>query len=79
MTIVLTTHDMVEADEICQRIGIMDHGKIIACDTSPNLKAQYGAGTLEEVFMKLTGKGLRDSAAEKTPTMAGGRFRGFAQ
>ena len=76
MTIVLTTHDMEEADELCQRIGIMDKGKIIACDTSSGLKRQKGVETLEEVFLSSTGRGLRDSANEKIPT--GGRFRGFA-
>jgi len=37
-TIILTTHMMVEADMICDRIGIIDHGKIVALDTSTNLK-----------------------------------------
>ena len=37
-TIILTTHMMVEADILCDRIGIMDHGKIAALDTSTNLK-----------------------------------------
>lgn len=37
-TIVLTTHMMVEADLLCDRIGIIDHGKIVALDTSTNLK-----------------------------------------
>jgi len=37
-TIILTTHMMVEADILCHRIGIIDHGKIVALDTSPNLK-----------------------------------------
>jgi ABC-2 type transport system ATP-binding protein len=37
-TIILTTHMMVEADMLCDRIGIIDHGKIVALDTSKNLK-----------------------------------------
>jgi ABC-2 type transport system ATP-binding protein len=37
-TIILTTHIMVEADMLCDRIGIIDHGKIVALDTSTNLK-----------------------------------------
>jgi len=37
-TIILTTHMMVEADMLCDRIGIIDHGKIVALDTSRNLK-----------------------------------------
>ena len=37
-TIIITTHMMVDADLLCDRIGIMDHGKIVALDTSTNLK-----------------------------------------
>lgn len=37
-TIILTTHMMIDADMLCDRIGIMDHGKIVALDTSKNLK-----------------------------------------
>jgi len=37
-TIIITTHMMVEADMLCDRIGIIDHGKIVALDTSTNLK-----------------------------------------
>ena len=37
-TIIVTTHMMVDADLLCDRIGIMDHAKIVALDTSPNLK-----------------------------------------
>ena len=34
----LTTHYMAEADELCDRIAIIDHGKVLACDTPTNLK-----------------------------------------
>ncbi|MGQ9587131.1 MAG: ABC transporter ATP-binding protein [Thermoplasmata archaeon] len=45
-TIILTTHMMVEADMLCDKIGIMDHGKIVALDTSANLKRSVsGADT----------------------------------
>jgi len=37
-TIIITTHMMIEADMLCDRIGIIDHGKIVALDTSTNLK-----------------------------------------
>ena len=37
-TIIVTTHTMVDADMLCDRIGIIDHGKVVALDTSPNLK-----------------------------------------
>jgi len=46
ITIMLTTHYMEEADELCDRIAIMDHGKIIALDTSKNLKDSLGGDSI---------------------------------
>jgi ABC-2 type transport system ATP-binding protein len=63
MTILYTTHYMEEADRLCQRVAIMDGGKIIAMDTPYQLKSQIGSPekvTLEDVFLKLTGRRLRD-------------------
>ena len=63
MTVLYTTHYMEEADRLCQRVAIMDGGKIIAMDTPYNLKSQIGSPdkvTLEDVFLKLTGRSLRD-------------------
>jgi ABC-2 type transport system ATP-binding protein len=63
MTILYTTHYMEEADRLCQRIAIMDGGKIIALDTPRVLKGQIGDPehvTLEAVFLKKTGRSLRD-------------------
>ena len=68
MTIVLTTHNMEEAQVLCQRIAIMDYGKIIAEDTPQNLILQHApdkqreviSGNMEDVFIALTGHGLRD-------------------
>ncbi len=62
-TIVLTTHDMVEADTLCDRIAIMDSGRIVALDEPESLKKlapqSYGQiPTLEEIFLELTGKEL---------------------
>ncbi len=48
-TIILTTHMMIEADMLCDRIGIMDHGKIVALDTSANLKKRI-TGTDTTLF-----------------------------
>lgn len=67
-TIVLTTHYMDEAEELCDRIAIMEAGRIIALDTPKNLiathapepPAQPQTGTLEDVFLALTGKELRE-------------------
>jgi ABC-2 type transport system ATP-binding protein len=63
MTILYTTHYMEEADRLCDRIAIMDGGRIIAMDTPGALKAKIGdsdRATLEDVFLKLTGRSLRD-------------------
>ena len=61
-TILLTTHDMYEADALCDRIAIIDGGKIVALDTPAGLKTRIPhnghAPTLEEVFLELTGKQL---------------------
>jgi ABC-2 type transport system ATP-binding protein len=68
MTIILTTHNMEEAQYLCGRIAIMDYGKIIAEDTPQNLISKHvpqkqkevARGNMEDVFMALTGHGLRD-------------------
>jgi ABC-2 type transport system ATP-binding protein len=61
-TILLTTHDMLEADQLCDRIAIIDNGKIVALDTPLALKAMIPSNghepTLEDVFLELTGKKL---------------------
>ncbi len=61
-TILLTTHDMVEAENLCDRIAILDEGRIVALDTPDNLKARIAPYpeevTMEDVFMALTGKAL---------------------
>jgi len=56
-TIMLTTHYMEEADRLCQRVAIMDHGKILALDTPAALKQSIGADTV--VTVKATGDGGR--------------------
>jgi ABC-2 type transport system ATP-binding protein len=63
MTILYTTHYMEEANRLCNRVAIMDGGKIIAMDTPYALKSQIGSPeqvTLEDVFLRLTGRSLRD-------------------
>ncbi len=61
-TILLTTHDMLEADELCHRIAIIEGGKIVALDTPAALKQLIPRNghepTLEDVFLELTGKKL---------------------
>ena len=67
-TILLTTHDMQEADALCDRVAILDEGAIVALDTPAGLKASVASTnghevTLEEVFMELTGKQLQQEDA----------------
>jgi ABC-2 type transport system ATP-binding protein len=61
-TILLTTHDMLEADNLCDRIAIIDSGKIVALDTPQGLKKIISSNghqpSLEDVFLELTGKAL---------------------
>jgi ABC-2 type transport system ATP-binding protein len=62
-TVVLTTHDMDEADRLCDRIAVLHKGRIIAEDTPAGLKARYGpsvSASLEDVFMALTGQSLEE-------------------
>jgi len=59
-TVILTTHYMEEAQELCDRIGIIDHGKLIALGSPKDLIIGYGAGNLEEVFIQLTGRKIRE-------------------
>jgi ABC-2 type transport system ATP-binding protein len=67
LSIFMTTHYMQEA-EVCDRIAIMDQGKIVDLDTPANLKAKYNEPTLEAVFLKLTGKEIRSQAGESAWT-----------
>src|SRR6266478_2253758 len=57
-TILLTTHDMAEAERLCARIGFLARGKLVAEGTAQELVAQAGAATLDDAFIKLTGEGL---------------------
>jgi len=66
-TVFLTTHDMDEADRLCDRIAIIHDGRIVALDTPSGLKQTIGAQigrnsstTMEDVFLTLTGKSLDD-------------------
>ena len=66
-TVLLTTHYMDEAEALCDRVAIVDHGRVITVGTPKELIATLAApkvvvreGTLEDVFMALTGRHLRD-------------------
>ena len=58
-SILLTTHYIEEADRLCDRVAIIDHGQIIAIGTPRDLKTKYNVKTLEDVFIHLTGRQIR--------------------
>ena len=67
MTVFLTTHYMEEADNLSDRVAIIDQGRIVALDTPEHLKAEYGedeSTTLEDVFVQLTGRYLGRGSTE---------------
>ncbi len=57
-TILLTTHDMNEAERLCARIGFLAHGKLIAEGTAAELKRLAQTATLDDAFIRLTGEDL---------------------
>ncbi|MBL7168640.1 ATP-binding cassette domain-containing protein [Candidatus Bathyarchaeota archaeon] len=59
-TVILTTHYIEEAEALSDRVGIIDHGRLIALDTPQALMEEHGAENLEEVFIKLTGRKIRE-------------------
>jgi ABC-2 type transport system ATP-binding protein len=70
-SILLTTHSMEEAEAVCDRVAIIDHGTVLTCETPQNLiakhrddpevrKVAHGDVTLEDVFIGLTGSEIRD-------------------
>lgn len=62
-TILYTSHHLDEAERLCSRLAIMDHGSIIAMGTPTDLLRTHGCSDLESVFLKLTGRALRDYTA----------------
>lgn len=59
-TILLTTHDMAEAERLSHRIGFLAHGRLVAEGTAQQLKEQAGTADLEEAFIALTGEDLEN-------------------
>jgi ABC-2 type transport system ATP-binding protein len=69
VTVMLTTHYMDEADRVAHRVGVIDHGKLVAQGTPQAIKEQTGAATLEDAFLKLTGSTIRDESAGSADQM----------
>ena len=64
-TVLLCTHDLVEAEQLAERVGILDRGRLIELAPADELKRKYGAETLEEAFFAATGKAFEDEAPEE--------------
>ncbi len=78
VTVFFTTHYIEEAERVAQRVAIIDHGKIIAVGTPKELMKQTKTGRLEEAFLSLTGKVIREEEASSRDMMRQTRrmFRG---
>ncbi len=69
ITVLLCTHDMDEAAALCDRVLMMDGGRVLADGTPEQLCRQFEAGTLEDVFMHLTGRTLEAEEEEEEAGM----------
>ena len=62
-TVLLCTHDLAEAEALADRVGILDDGALLCLEPAEELKARFGAETLEEAFFAATGHGLENGEA----------------
>lgn len=76
ITIFLTTHIMEEAEKVADRVAVIDYGKIIDQGSPPELMSRTGTTTLEEAFLALTGKTIREEGAESSRQVLRKYFRG---
>ena len=66
VTVVLCTHDLDEAESLCDRVVMLDAGRVLADGTPEELKRRFAAASLEDVFMKLSGgRSLEDDVEEE--------------
>jgi ABC-2 type transport system ATP-binding protein len=65
ITVLVCTHDMDEAAALCERVLMMDAGRVLADGTPAELCREHGGATLEDVFMHLTGKALEAEEPEE--------------
>ena len=63
-TILLCTHDMKEAEELADRIGLLDRGELLFLEPADEVKARYGVETIEEAFFAATGRTFEDEKTE---------------
>jgi ABC-2 type transport system ATP-binding protein len=63
-TILLCTHDMKEAEELADRVGLLDRGELLFLETVDEVKRRYGVETLEEAFFAATGRTFEDESED---------------
>jgi ABC-2 type transport system ATP-binding protein len=66
-SVLLCTHDMAEAEALADRIGILHQGQLLCLGPASQVKAMYGATTLEEAFLVATGRAFSDEQDEDEP------------
>lgn len=64
MTVFLTTHYIEEAEDVADRIAVIDHGRIVAMGSTSELTRQTKTGSLEAAYLALTGEAIRDEEAD---------------
>jgi len=64
-TILLCTHDMVEAEALSERVGILEQGRLLSLEPVADLLERYGADGLEEAFLAATGRTFADDDADR--------------
>ncbi len=69
ITVFFTTHYMDEADKVASRVAVIDNGKIIGEGSPQELKNKTNSATLEEAFLSLTGRDLREEGAKAIDNM----------
>ena len=63
LTVFFTTHYMDEVERVADQVAIIDHGKLVSHGTVDAIRKQAGTGSLEDAFIKLTGRAIRDQDA----------------
>jgi ABC-2 type transport system ATP-binding protein len=64
-TILLCTHDMNEAEDLADRIGLLDKGELLFLETAAEVKERFGVETIEEAFFAATGRSYEDERTEE--------------
>jgi ABC-2 type transport system ATP-binding protein len=64
-TILLCTHDLVEAEILAERVGILDDGRLLCLEPADEIKDRYGVETLEEAFFAAAGRAFGEEQREE--------------